>query len=50
MVITGNRSIWFGAIFPYMVIAGNRGILFSAIQNTVDVTSLLELALYHSSI
>ena len=31
MVIEGNRSIWFGAIFPYMVMAGNEDILFSAI-------------------
>ena len=50
MVIEGNRSIWFGAIFPYMVMEGNEGILFSAIKNTVDVVFLLELVLYQSSI
>ena len=33
-----------------MVMAGNKGIWFSTITDTVDVTSLLELALYHSSI
>ena len=31
IVIAGNRSIWFGTIFPYMVMEGNQGILFSAI-------------------
>ena len=31
MAIMGNRSIWFGAIFPYKVMEGNEGILFSAI-------------------
>ena len=50
MVIEGNRGIWFGAIFPYMVMVGNKGILLSAIINTVDVTILLELVLYCSSI
>ena len=50
MVIEGNRSIWVGAIFPYMVMEGNEGILFSAIISTIDVTVLLELVLYHSSI
>ena len=50
MAIVGNRSIWFGTIFPYMVMEGNEGILFSTIINTVDVTVLLELVLYHSSI
>ena len=50
MVIEGNRSIWFGAIFPYMVMKGNEGILFSTIINTVDVAVLLELVLYCSSI
>ena len=29
MAIMGNRSIWFGAIFPYMVMEGNEDILFS---------------------
>ena len=50
MAIEGNRSIWFGTIFPYMIMEGNEGILFSTIINTVDVTVLLELVLYHSSI
>ena len=50
MAIVGNRSIWFGTIFPYMVMAGNEGILLSAIINTIDVAVLLELVLYHSSI
>ena len=50
MAMEGNRGIWFGAIFPYMVMEGTEGILFSAITNTVDVTVLLELVLYHSSI
>ena len=27
----GNRGIWFGTIFPYMVMVGTRGIWFSAI-------------------
>ena len=27
----GNRSIWFGTIFPYMVMVGNEGISFSTI-------------------
>ena len=27
----GSRSIWVGAIFPYMVIVGNEDISFSAI-------------------
>ena len=31
MAIEGNRSIWLGTIFPYMVTAGNEGILFNAI-------------------
>ena len=31
MVIMGNRSIWFGAIFPYRVMEGNEGILFGTI-------------------
>ena len=31
MTIEGNRSIWFGTIFPYMVMVGNEGILFSTI-------------------
>ena len=48
MAIEGNRSIWFGTIFPYMVIEGNEGILFSAIINTIDVPVLLELVLYRS--
>ena len=48
MVIEGNRSILFGTIFPYMVMVRNEGILFSAIINTIDVTVLLELVLYHS--
>ena len=39
-----------GAIFPYMVMVGNEGILFSAIINTVDVTVLLGIVLYCSSI
>ena len=46
MVIAGNRSIWFGVIFPYMVMVGNEGILLSAIISTIDVTLLLELVLY----
>ena len=67
MAIAGNGSIWFGAIFPYMVMEGNEGILFSTIIpymvmagnegillsviiNTLDVTVLLELVLYWSSI
>ena len=50
MAIEGNRSIWFGAIFPYMVMEGNEAIQFSAIINTVDVTFLLELVPFHSSI
>ena len=50
MVIEENRGISFGTIFPYMVMEGNEGILFSTITNTVDVTVLLELVLYHSSI
>ena len=50
MAIEGNGSIWFGTIFPYMVMEGNEGILFSTIINTIDVTVLLELVLYHSSI
>ena len=50
MEIEGNRNIWFGAIFPYMVMEGNEGILLSTIINTVDVAVLLELVLYHSSI
>ena len=50
MVMVGKGSLWFGTIFPYMVMEGNEGILFSAIINTVDVTLLLELVLYHSSI
>ena len=50
MVIEGNRDIWFGTIFPYMVMEGNGGTLFSAITNTVDVTVLLEHVHYHSSI
>ena len=33
-----------------MVMVGNEGILFSTIINTVDVTVLHELVLYHSSI
>ena len=28
----GNRSIWFGTMFPYMIMEGNEGILFSAIS------------------
>ena len=31
MVIEGNGTIWFGAIFPYMISEGNEGTLFSAI-------------------
>ena len=31
MAIEGNRSIWFGVIFPYKVMEGKEGILFSAI-------------------
>ena len=31
MAIEGNRSIWFGAIFPYKVMEGNEDILFSAL-------------------
>ena len=27
----GNRSIWSGTIFPYMVVVGNEGISFSTI-------------------
>ena len=50
MVIEGNRNIWFGTIFVYMVMEGNEGILFSAIINTIDVTVLLELVPYCSSI
>ena len=50
MVIEGNRSTWFGTIFPYMVMEGNEGILFSAIINAIDITVLLELVLCHSSI
>ena len=50
MVIEGNRSIWFDTMFPYMVMEGNESILFSSIINTIDVTVLLELVLYHSSI
>ena len=30
MAIEGNRSIWFGTIFPFKVMKGNKGILFSA--------------------
>ena len=33
-----------------MVMVGNEGILLSSIINTIDVTVLLELVLYHSSI
>ena len=29
MVNEGNRSIWFGTMFPYMVMEENEGILFS---------------------
>ena len=29
MIIEGNRSIWFGTMFPYMVMEENEGILFS---------------------
>ena len=47
MVIMGNRSIWFGTIFPYMVMAGTG---LAPLQNAMDVASLFELALYHSSI
>ena len=47
MAIEGNRSIWFGTIFPYMVMERNEGILFSTIINTVDVADLFELVLYH---
>ena len=36
-VIEGNRNIWFGAIFPYMVIVWNGSISFS----TLDVASCL---------
>ena len=50
MVIEGNRSTWFGTIFPYMVTEGNEGMLFSVIINTIYVTILLELVLYCSSI
>ena len=50
MVIEGDRSIWFGTLFPYMVMEGDEGILFSSIINTVDVAVLLELVLYRSSI
>ena len=50
MAIEGNRSIWFGAIFSYMVMEGNKAIQFSAIINTVDVTFLLELVPFYSSI
>ena len=35
MAIEGNGSIWFGAIFPYMVMVGNEGILFSAIISLI---------------
>ena len=50
MAITGNRSILFFAIFPYMVMVGNEGIVLSAIINTIDAIVLLELVLYCSSI
>ena len=50
MAIAGNWSILFGAIFPYMVMKGNKGILFSTILNTIDVTVLIELVLFRSSI
>ena len=50
MVIEGNRSIWFGTIFPYMVMEGNEGILLSTIINAIDAAVLFELVLYHSSI
>ena len=50
MVIEGNRSRWFGTIFPYMVMERNEGILFSTIINTIDVVVLLEFVLYPSSI
>ena len=50
MVIEGNRSIWFGGIFPYMVMEENEGMLFSIIINTMDVAVLLELFRYHSFI
>ena len=50
MAIEGNRNIWFGVIFSYMVMKGTEGILFSTIINTIDVNVLLELVLYLSSI
>ena len=50
MVIEGTRSIWFGNIFPYMVMEGNESIPFCTVMNTIDVTVLLELVLYYSSI
>ena len=64
MVSEGNRSIWFGTIFPYMVSEGNRSIWFGTIfpymvmegsegtlfSTTIDVAVLHELVLYHSSI
>ena len=31
MAVEGNRSIWFGTIFPNKVMKENEGILFSAI-------------------
>ena len=33
MAVTGNRSIWFGTIFPYKVMEGNEGILFSTMTS-----------------
>ena len=36
MAIEGNRSIWFGTIFPYKVMKGKEGILFSAIISLYD--------------
>ena len=50
MGVEGNRSIWFGTTFPYMVMEGNEGILFSTIINIIDVTVLLDLILYCFSI
>ena len=43
MLTVGNRSIWFGTIFPYMVMLGNEGISFSTIIYKIDVTFLLVL-------
>ena len=46
----GNRSIWFGAIFPDMVMGEMRPYCLVPQQSPVDVASLLEHVLYCSSI